>query len=265
MILFGFFGDARLALVRPLRLRFFRPRASIALPVCLIVLLSLAGGLPASAQAATSSSAGGAAPGVAPYAGFLWAIVVMAATGLLGLSAKELAAFKASKWAQQHSAAERIADLLDDICSAGMAFFTANPTATPHAVAAWALSEIKASAPGLITQAGSLATDEALSYAVNRKLVTAAQAAPVSQASTAVIAALAPSASTARVTPPQMVAVAAAATAVAPAALEDVMNALLAKFPGLAALAPPTPSPAVSTVTAVPEPTAPAPVALAPA
>jgi hypothetical protein len=264
MNLFGLFGGARLALVRPLRLRFSHRRASVALPVCLAFLLSLAGGVPAWAQAATSPS-----PGPAPYAGLLWAIVMMAATGLLGLAIAALAAFKRSKFAQQHAAAERIADLLDDICSAGMAFFGANPTASPHAVAAWALSEIKASAPGLITQAGSLATDEALGYAVNRKLVTAAQAAPLSDAAQAVIKALAPSASTARVTPAQIATVVATTTTVAPAALDDVVGALLAKFPGLATLAPPASQPAVSVVTtAAPEPTAataPAPGAPAPA
>lgn len=164
----------------------------------------------------------------------MWAVALMGLTGLLGLAVKEIAVFKTTKFAQQHSAAGRIADMLDDICSAGLAFLSANPTATPHVAAAWALSEIKASAPSLITQAGSLATDEALGYAVNRKLVTAAQAAPLSDAAQAVIAALAPSAATARVTPQQLVAVSVAAAAAAPVTAEAVqamIEAALTKQP----------------------------------
>ena len=140
----------------------------------------------------------------------IWTGIIMLAGSILGFAAKEIEAFKASKFAQQHAAAGRLADVADDICSAGMAFLTANPTASPHAAAAWALSELRASAPALITQAGSLASDEALGYMVNRKMVTAAQAAPISAAASAVIDALAPSAATARVSPPQLAAAGAA-------------------------------------------------------
>jgi hypothetical protein len=209
----------------------FRLRVSCLLVLCLILGLALFAVSPAWAQ----DSGATAASGLALHTDLLWVIVMMAASGLLGLTVREIAVFKSSAFAQQHAAAEAIADILDDICSAGMAFLTANPTAPPHAAAAWALSEIKASAPGLISQAGSLATDEALGYAVNRKLLTAAQAAPVSDITKAVIATLAPSAATARVTPAQRTAVVAAASAAAPD-IEGIAAGLLAKFPGLATL-----------------------------
>jgi len=181
----------------------------------------------------------------------MWTGILMLAGSILGLAAKEIEAFKSSKFAQQHAAAGRLADIADDICSAGMAFLSANPTASPHAAAAWALSELRASAPALIAQAGSLASDEALGYMVNRKLVTAAQAAPISIATDKVIAALAPSAATARVTPPQLAAAGAAVSAVAPIAIEDVTAALLARFPGLTALS------VTTQTTPVPTPVAP--------
>lgn len=178
----------------------------------------------------------------------LWALAVMALTGLLGLAVKEIAVFKSSKFVQQHAAAGQLLGMLDDICGAALAFLSANPTATPHAAAAWALSEIKASAPGLITQAGSLATDEALGYAVNRKLVTAAQVAPVSDAAKAVIADLAPSAVTARVSPTQVAAVSAAIIQAAPVTAEAVQAMIAAALAAPAATKAAALTPTVTTV-----------------
>jgi hypothetical protein len=156
--------------------------------------------------------------------------------------------FKQTAWAKAHSSAERIADIADDICSAGLAFLTANPTANIHGLAQWAVSELKASAPELINDAGSLASNQALSFMVNRKLVSAAQAAPLSSATNAVIAALAPSAATARIAPSQIAAIGAA---VAPAAgdIETIVENAIDKYfatkvnDTLTAKADPTPDP----------------------
>jgi len=170
---------------------------------------------------------------------YYWPFLLMIAGILLAILSHAIASLKQNAWVKSHAAAAHIADLADDICSAAITYLSNNPAMTPSQLASWALNELKATAPDLITSAGSLASSQALGYMVNRKLLTAAQAAPISEATSGVIAALAPSAVTARVSPTQIVAVKTAASG-ATSDVEAIAAALLAKFPGLKMLQAPS-------------------------
>jgi hypothetical protein len=179
----------------------------------------------------------------------LWAITLMAASGLLGLGVKELRAWRASKSAQNHPALMQLSGIGLDVANAALAWLSANPNATAQDALAWTVSEIKASGPQLINEAGDAVTDAGLQYMATRKLLTAAQASNLIDAASKVIADLSPSISTARVTPTQIAAVKVDVAAAAPPAIEDIANALLAKFPGLASLMTTPHAPASPTAT----------------
>jgi hypothetical protein len=182
----------------------------------------------------------------------LWAIAVMLLLGLLKLGVAELQAWRGSKSAQEHPALLPLAAVGLDVANAAIAWLSNNPAAKASDALAWAISEWKASAPDLITAAGSAATDASLKFAMTRKLLTAAQSSNLTDAASKVIADLSPSISTARVTPAQLTAVKADVVAAAPPAIEDIANALLTKFPGLAALVATPAAPAAPTATADP-------------
>jgi hypothetical protein len=169
-----------------------------------------------------------------------WTVTLMIATGLLGALTKALGVWGKSPAAAAHPALAQIASVASDICTAALTWLGQNPAATPQMAATWAVQELKASAPNLITAVGSGASDAALGYMVNRKMLSAAQAAPLSDASQAVIRELAPSAQTARIAPPQLAGVVSAAVSVAPD-IESIAAGLLSKFPGLASLMAPAP------------------------
>jgi hypothetical protein len=188
-----------------------------------------------------------------------WTVGLFVAGIFLTVLANVIVNVKNNAWVKQHAAASKLADLAGDICNSALALLSSNPALTPAQAAAWALNELKASAPDAITAAGSLATGGALGYMVTRKLVTAAQAAPISDASNAVIAALAPSATTARVTPVQTAAVTAAVASTVPD-LESIVAAVVAK---INATLPPPSAPVAQPVVTVAAPT-PTPVAAAP-
>jgi hypothetical protein len=76
---------------------------------------------------------------------------------------------------------------------------------------------------------GDAAAAAALNELVRKSLLSVAQGGSLDAAATAIIAAMAPTAATAKVTPPQIAAVVADATAVAP----DLEAAVLAKLPSL--------------------------------
>jgi hypothetical protein len=193
-----------------------------------------------------------------------WTVGLFVAGIFLTVLANVIVNLKNNAWVKQHAAASKLADLAGDICNSALALLSSNPALTPAQAAAWALNELKASAPDAITAAGSLATGGALGYMVTRKLVTAAQAAPISDASNAVIAALAPSATTARVTPVQTAAVTAAVASTVPD-LESIVAAVVAR---LSASTPATQAPmpialpsTVTVTTSAPQPVPVAPVA----
>jgi hypothetical protein len=181
-----------------------------------------------------------------------WTVGLFVAGIFLTVLANVIVNVKNNAWVKQHAAASKLADLAGDICNSALALLRSNPALTPNQAAAWALNELKASAPDAITTAGSLATDGALDYMVTRKLVTAAQAAPISDASNAVIATLAPSATTARVTPVQTAAVTAAVASTVPD-LESIVAAVVARLsaptPATVTVAAPTPSPVAAAPT----------------
>jgi hypothetical protein len=185
-----------------------------------------------------------------------WTVGLFVAGIFLTVLANVIVNLKNNAWVKQHAAASKLADLAGDICNSALALLSSNPALTPAQAAAWALNELKASAPDAITAAGSLATGGALGYMVTRKLVTAAQAAPISDASNAVIAALAPSATTARVTPVQTAAVTVAVASTVPD-LESIVAAVMSR---LSASAPAAQAPMTVTVAPMPSP-APSPVA----
>lgn len=188
----------------------------------------------------------------------LWYLAIAATTGLLGLGAKELAAWRASKDAQNHPALMQLSGIGLDVANAALAWLSKNPNASAHDALAWTVSEIKASGPQLINEAGGAVTDAGLQYMATRKLLTAAQTSNLTDAANKVIADLSPSIATARVTPAQIAAVKADAVAAAPLAIDDITSALLAKFPGLAAMMAPAPTPAVSAADVTPAAAAPA-------
>jgi hypothetical protein len=185
-----------------------------------------------------------------------WTVGLFVAGIFLTVLANVIVNLKNNAWVKQHAAASKLADLAGDICNSALALLSSNPALTPAQAAAWALNELKASAPDAITAAGSLATGGALGYMVTRKLVTAAQAAPISDASNAVIAALAPSATTARVTPVQTAAVTVAVASTVPD-LESIVAAVMSR---LSASAPAAQAPMTVTVAPMPSPVAPIPI-----
>lgn len=182
----------------------------------------------------------------------LWYFAAGMTAGLLGLGIKEVKAWRASKSAQNHPALMQLSGIGLDVANAGLAWLSNNPTATAHDALAWTVSEIKASGPQLINEAGDAVTDAGLRYMATRKLLTAAQASNLTDAASKVIADLSPSISTARVTPAQLTAVKADAVAALPPTIEDVVAAL-SKFPAIAAL--------MASPTALASPTAPQTVA----
>jgi len=145
----------------------------------------------------------------------------LAALITLGISAAKQ--WQATAAAQKHPAVSNLLTFAESIGNDALAALHANPAMTPAAALAWAVGELKARAPEAIVDAKAAQPD--LVSLATSGLLAAAGKSNLTTASMKVITALAPGVST-----------------VAPAAIEDVTAALLAKFPGLAALAaPPVP------------------------
>lgn len=159
-----------------------------------------------------------------------WAIMTPLVLIALLLLVGVLQALVKNKNVQNHPAIAIILQDALDIASSALALMQGNPSLSPQDAKAWAVKELKATmTPQSITSLGAAVSDEALGYLVNKKMVSVAVAAPVSDATKAIIATLAPSALTARVTPPQVAAVDAILSSEVPLTL----SALLAEFPAL--------------------------------
>jgi len=173
---------------------------------------------------------------------------LMIAGAIVGAGVKWLTAWRATPEAAKYPALNYLAGLAIRVGNDALALMAANPTLKPADALAWAQNEFKATAPDAITTLGKDATDAGVNAMVRRGLLTAANAATVSTASTAIINDLAPSAITAKISPPQIAAVAAALPAAVPA-LEDVAASVMAMLPDW--VKSPNP-PAVARATVVP-------------
>jgi hypothetical protein len=131
-----------------------------------------------------------------------WLIFLTVLGGLLGLAVQLLTAFQASAKAKKYPILNLLAELAIQVGNDAIALLRANPTVSPAAALAWAVSELKATAPDAVTQLGGDASDAVLQVMLRRSMITAAQAGTLDDASHKVLADLAPSASTAAVPPP---------------------------------------------------------------
>lgn len=156
--------------------------------------------------------------------------VVMIAGAIIGAAVKWLTAWRATPAAAKFPALNYLAGLAIRVGNDALALMAANPTMKPADALAWAQSEFRATAPDAIKNLGADATEVGVNAMVRRGLLSAANAATVTTASTAIIADLAPSATTAKVSPPQIASVAAELPAVAPA-VEEVASKVMEMLP----------------------------------
>lgn len=161
---------------------------------------------------------------LAPY---LIGALLAAAGAVLALGASRLKTWRASPAAAAHPLESHLADLAIDVANDALALLRTNPALTPAGVAAWALQELQAKAPAAIVTLGDAAVQAGLQELTRKSLLSVAQSGTIDQAATAMIAAMAPTAKTARVTPPQIAAVLADAAVAAP----DVEAAIAGAIP----------------------------------
>ncbi|GAB0118697.1 hypothetical protein [Acidisoma sp. 7E03] len=161
---------------------------------------------------------------LAPY---LTGALLAAAGAVLALGARRLKTWRASTDAAAHPLESQLADLAIDVANDALALLRANPALTPAGVAAWALQELQAKAPAAVVTLGDAAVQAGLQELTRKSLLSVAQSGTIDQAATAMITAMAPTAKTARVTPPQIAAVLADAAVAAP----DVEAAIAGAIP----------------------------------
>lgn len=165
---------------------------------------------------------------LAPY---LIGALVAGGGAVLALLVTRLKAWRASPAAAAHPLESQLADLGIDVANDAIALLRSNPALTPAGVAAWALQELQAKAPAAVVTLGDAAVQAGLQELTRKSLLSVAQSGTIDQAATAIIAAMAPTAKTARVTPPQIAAVLADAAAAAP----DVEAAIASAIPAIVA------------------------------
>lgn len=158
-----------------------------------------------------------------------WPLAMLVAGSLIGTGLTRLKIWRASPQAADHPLESSLADVAIDVANDALALLRSNPALTPEGVAAWALQELQAKAPDAIVSVGDAAAQAGLQELTRKSLLSVAQSGTIDQAATAVIAAMAPTAKTARVTPPQIAAVVAAAADAAP----DIEAAIASRIPAI--------------------------------
>lgn len=190
-----------------------------------------------------------------------WPYLLAFGTAVAGVAIARLKVWRASPAAAAHPLEASVADVAIAVANDALALLRSNPTLTPAGVVAWAKQELQAQAPAAVVTVGDAAAAAAFSELVRKSLLSVAQGGSLDAAATAIIAAMAPTAATAKISPPQIAAVLADATAAAPdleaaiaAKLPDIVAAVMKELNGGAA-----PAPAVATEpTNLVGPTAPA-------
>lgn len=193
---------------------------------------------------------------LAPY---LIGALLAAAGAVLTLGAGRLKSWRASPAAAVHPIESQLADLAIDVANDAIALLRANPTLTPTAIATWALQELQAKAPAAVITVGDAAVQAGLQELTRKSLLSVAQSGSIDQAATNIITAMAPTAKTAKVTPPQIAEVLADAAAAAPdieAAIAGAIPAIVEKVVELVRAQPATPvapaDPATTTTSGTP-------------
>lgn len=158
-----------------------------------------------------------------------WPIAMLVAGSLIGAGLSRLKTWRASPAAEAHPLESSLADVAIDVANDALALLRSNPALTPAGVAAWALQELQATAPDAVVTVGDAAAQAGLQELTRKSLLSVAQSGTIDQAATAIIAAMAPTAKTARVTPPQIAAVVAAAADAAP----DIEAAIASRIPAI--------------------------------
>lgn len=161
-----------------------------------------------------------------------WPLAMLVAGSLIGTGLTRLKTWRASPQAADHPLESSLADVAIDVANDALALLRSNPALTPEGVAAWALQELQAKAPSAIVSLGDAAAQEALTELTRKSLLSVAQSGTIDTAANAIIAAMAPTAKTARVTPPQIAEVMAAAAETAPdleAAIAKVIPAIVTR------------------------------------
>ena len=143
-----------------------------------------------------------------------------------------LTKWRASPAAAAHPVENDVAGIALGVAQEALAFLRANPSVQPAAVAAWAIKEVQANAPAAATTIGDDLVFTGLARLTRQKLLTVAQSGDLDDAAKGIIKALAPTAATAKVAPPQLAAAELAALGAAP----DIEAALLQNLPRLAAM-----------------------------
>ncbi|HET6607065.1 MAG TPA: hypothetical protein VFG62_10370 [Rhodopila sp.] len=158
-----------------------------------------------------------------------WPIAMLVAGSLIGAGLTKLRTWRASAAATAHPLESSLADVAIDVANDALALLRSNPALTPAGVAAWALQELQAKAPDAIVSVGDAAAQASLQELTRKSLLSVAQSGTIDTAANAIIAAMAPTAKTARVTPPQIAAVVAAAADAAP----DIEAAIASRIPAI--------------------------------
>jgi hypothetical protein len=151
---------------------------------------------------------------------FLAPIVVVG----LGVGVAQLKAYQASASAQKHQTLNYLAGLGVRIGDDAMALLRSTPNLSPAGALSWAINEFEATAPAAISALGSDAALAGVDNLVRRGILGSAQGGQLDAAASSVIAALAPSAATAKVSPNQLAAVSAAVASAVPVTLETVQS-----------------------------------------
>jgi hypothetical protein len=177
-----------------------------------------------------------------------WSIFVVVFIALLGAGVQWLTAWRASAKAAKYPVLDHLAGLAIHVGNDAIALLRANPTVSPAAALAWAVSELKATAPDAVIQLGGDASDAALQVMLRRSMITAAQAGTLDDASHKVLADLAPSASTAIIPPPVKADVVATVLGTFPT-VEQIIEQVIARLaPPAPAFTEPAPAPAAAPI-----------------